>query len=346
MLSIAYLCGTKGYKSFCPTDKGLGGSETAVIELTRRWARAGNKVSVFALTTPATYEGVVWRDVATYNSEQSYDIVILWRQAGFNLLTEHPDLKRGLLVMDFHDGGFDTATFSNNPLSKTIDRLFVKSQFHRSLFTAIPDDSRFAIIPNGIIMEVFNAIRDVKRQPHRFNYSSQYTRGLEPFLRYAWPRIIDAWPDAELHVYYGQAGEPAALARINQLMRQPGVHDHGKVDLAVVAMEKFLSTFHVYLCTAPEIDCISVRESAMAGCIPILTNNYVFRERYGIKIDGDPNNEATQIAAVDRILSLSYSEIALLRREGLKSPTIIDWDEIAARWLKTSKIELGRPPSP
>jgi hypothetical protein len=297
-------------------------------------------VSVFALTTPATYEGVEWRDVATYNSEQPYDVVILWRQAGFNMLKEHPELKRGLLVMDFHDGAFDTTSFANTPLSKTIDRLFVKSNFHRDLFTAIPDDSRFAIIPNGIRMEVFNAIRDIKRQPHRFNYSSQYTRGLEPFLRYAWPRIMDMWPDAELHVYYGQAGKPDALARINQLMRQPGVHDHGKVDLSIVAREKFMSTFHVYLCTVQdEIDCISVRESTMAGCIPILTNNYVFRERYGIKIDGDPNNEATQIAAVDRILSLSYSEIAILRREGLKSPTIIDWDDIAMRWLNTQTVK-------
>jgi len=334
MPSIAYLCGTKGYRAFGPTDKTLPGSETAVIELTRHWAAKGNDVTVFALTMPQVSDGVKWQKASTFDPQQYYDVVILWRQAGFNMFNEFPDLKRGLLVMDFHDGGFDTQRFVANPVSRAVERLFVKSRFQRSLFNNIADDRRFVIIPNGIRTEIFDSIRNIKREPHRFNFSSQYDRGLEPFLRYAWPRIIEEWPDAELHVYYGQFGKPDALARINQLMRQPGVHDHGKVDLQTIAREKYQSAFHVYLCTVPEIDCISVRESALAGCIPILTNNYVFTERYGIKIDGDPNEESTQVAAVKAILSMSYSQIAVIRREGLKSPTIVDWSSVADSWLE------------
>jgi hypothetical protein len=145
--------------------------------------------------------------------------------------------------------------------------------------------------------------------------------------------IRSEWPDAELHVYYGQFGKKDALERINQLMNQPGITDHGKVDLETIAREKFRSTFHIYLCTVPEIDCIAVRESLIAGCIPILTNNYVFKERYGVKIDGDPNEEETQVRGAHAALSLSYSEIALLRREALKSSTIVDWNQVASAWL-------------
>jgi len=333
MPSIAYLCGTKGYRAFRPTDVALPGSETAVIELTRLWAKAGWEVTVFAITTPMDHEGVAWRESSTFDPLRHYDVVVIWRQAGFNMFTEFPQLSRSLLVMDFHDGGFDTETFCKNPLSKRINKLFVKSNFQRSLFKCIEDDNRFVIIPNGIRMEVFEQIRGIRREPHRFSYTSQYDRGLEPFLRFAWPLIRSEWPDAELHVYYGQFGKKDALERINQLMNQPGITDHGKVDLETIAREKFRSTFHIYLCTVPEIDCIAVRESLIAGCIPILTNNYVFKERYGVKIDGDPNEEETQVRGAHAALSLSYSEIALLRREALKSSTIVDWNQVASAWL-------------
>lgn len=333
MLSIAYLCGTKGYRPFYPNDPTVPGSETAVIQLSQLWAKAGNKVSVFALTTPTIYNGVEWHDSNNFNPTTYYDVIILWRQAGFNMYNDNPNLKTKFLVMDFHDGGFDTETFCKNPLHKNINKLFVKSNFQRSLFKHITDDNKFAIIPNGIRLDIFESIPQIKREPHRFSFTSQYDRGLEPFLKYAWPHIIRTWPDASLHVYYGFFGKKDALDRIKLLLNQPGVYEHGKVDLKTIAEEKFRSSFHIYLCSVPEIDCIAVRESLVAGCIPILSNNFVFKERYGIKIDGDPTAESTQLAAATAAISMSYSQVALLRREGLKSPTIIDWPQVAALWI-------------
>jgi hypothetical protein len=334
MLSIAYLCGTKGYRPFYPTDTTVPGSETAVIQLTNHWASVGHKVTVFALTNPTIHSGVTWAKADIFNQNQYYDVIILWRQAGFNMFNENPNLKTRLLAMDFHDGGFDTEAFCKNPLSEKIHKLFVKSNFQRSLFKSIPDDRRFVIIPNGIRMDIFSSIPPIKREKHRFSFTSQYDRGLEPFLKYAWPYIRSVWSDAELHVYYGFFGKKDALDRIKILLNQPGVYEHGKVDLQTIAIEKFRSTFHVYLCNVPEIDCIAVRESVLAGCIPILINDYVFKERYGIKLDGDPSSEKTQIEAVNTILGLSYSQIALIRREGLKSPTIIDWSNVSKSWIQ------------
>jgi hypothetical protein len=339
MLSIAYLCGTKGYRPFYPNDPTVPGSETAVIQLSQLWSKAGHNVTVFALTNPTTHNGVVWRDSNSFDPSIYYDVIILWRQAGFNMFNANPNLKTSFLAMDFHDGGFDTETFCKNPLSQKIDKLFVKSKFHASLFKCITDDSKFVIIPNGIRTDIFDSVRLVKREPHRFSFTSQYDRGLEPFLRYAWPHILNTWPDAELHVYYGFFGNKDALDRIKQLLNQPGVYEHGKVDLKTIAKEKFQSTFHIYLCSVPEIDCIAVRESLLTGCIPILSNNFVFKERYGIKIDGDPSNEQTQINAANAALSLSYSQIALYRREGLKSPTIVDWSNVAFQWLNVFKTK-------
>ena len=334
MLSIAYLCGTKGYRPFYPTDTTVPGSETAVIQLSNQWSALGHKVTVFALTNPTIHNGVTWLDANTFDRNQYYDVIILWRQAGFNMFNDNPNLKTRFLAMDFHDGGFDTETFCKNPNSEKIHKFFVKSQFHRNLFKCIPDTNRFAIIPNGIRMDIFSAIPYIKREPHRFSFTSQYDRGLEPFLTYAWPTIRNVWPDAELHVYYGFFGKKDALERIKLLLNQPGVYEHGKVDLQTIAIEKFKSTFHVYLCSVPEIDCIAVRESILAGCIPILINDYVFKERYGIKVEGDPAMKETQLTAVNKVLSLSYSQIAMIRREGLKSPTLIDWSHVAKKWVE------------
>lgn len=332
MLSIAYLCGTKGYRPFYPDDPTVPGSETAVIQLTNQWAALGHNVSVFALTKPTVHNGVKWIESANFNPTIQYDVIILWRQAGFNMYNENPNLKTKLLVMDFHDGGFDTETFCKNSLHKNIDKLFVKSKFQRSLFKQITD-SKFVIIPNGIRLDIFESIPLVKREPHRFSFTSQYDRGLEPFLKYAWPYILNTWPDATLHVYYGFFGKKDALDRIKLLLNQKGVYEHGKVDLKTIALEKFRSTFHIYLCSVPEIDCIAVRESLVAGCIPILSNNYVFKERDGIKIDGDPTEIQTQIAAASSALSMSYSQVALMQREGLKSPTIVGWPQVASLWI-------------
>jgi hypothetical protein len=50
--------------------------------------------------------------------------------------------------------------------------------------------------------------------------------------------------------------------------------------------EKYNSTFHIYITlTDAEIDCISIRESLVTGCIPIIYNHGVFEERDGIKYD-------------------------------------------------------------
>ena len=147
MRSIVYLCEKKGNNAFKPDDSTVPGSETAIFQLTLRWAAAGAQVRVYSLCPPIIYKGVQWLADEDFNGTENYDVVILWRQAGFNMFKDYPLLSARFIGLDLHDGLFDVRAFAADPLSTRVDKLFVKSRFHKSLFDSCGyPESRFAVL--------------------------------------------------------------------------------------------------------------------------------------------------------------------------------------------------------
>ncbi len=76
------------------------------------------------------------------------------------------------------------------------------------------------------------------RNKHWAIYTSSYDRGLEHLLK-VWADVKKAVPDAELHIFYGwelfekfYRNNPASMAwkdKMDKLMQQDGVTDHGRV---------------------------------------------------------------------------------------------------------------------
>ena len=65
-----------------------------------------------------------------------------------------------------------------------------------------------------------------------------------------------------------------------------GVCEHGAQPVEIIAREKHMSCFELYVSNIiNEVDCISIRESVVAGCIPLLANFGIFTEREGYKFD-------------------------------------------------------------
>ena len=126
--------------------------------------------------------------------------------------------------------------------------------------------------------------------------------------------------------------------RLRQLMSQPGVMEHGRQSMDMVIREKHMSTFHLYLSTSvAEIDCISVRESLVAGCIPIISNFGVFAGRHGLQFNWDPSNkELGKSVASDIINKMNNKQfIESARTQLMGSNTIIGWNDVAKQWLQT-----------
>jgi glycosyltransferase involved in cell wall biosynthesis len=228
----------------------------------------------------------VWKE---FDWQATYDTLILWRHSGVNCSLQFA-IKAKQVLFDVHD----TSQYLRFDFSKhrhKIDRVMLKSKFHvesfKKQFGTVGDH---AVIPNGVRLEQFAQKPDGvgERNPYRFCYCSCYTRGLQEILAYVWPVIFQAEPRAELHVYYGMDGiqDPQQKQRLMFLMGQPGVMDHGRRDSETIRREKWTSSFHLYLTmTDLEIDCISIRESVAAGCIPIISRHGVFAEREGAELD-------------------------------------------------------------
>jgi glycosyltransferase involved in cell wall biosynthesis len=125
---------------------------------------------------------------------------------------------------------------------------------------------------------------------------------------------------------------------MDALFQQDGVIEHGRVSQKKLIAEKASASIHYYACTYPEIDCISVRESAAVGCVPVTTDFAVFQEKeYCVRVAGDPNTQETQEAVAQKIVELlldseKLNQIRQQFRDRVKTET---WQEVAKVWMKT-----------
>lgn len=147
--SIAYIAswGAAHFEKWSPKnlETGIGGSETAVIELARRWAKAGYDVTVYGdpREDAGDYEGVHYRPWYEVNWKDEFNILIFWRTP--NALDR--ELKAKKIFMDLHDVASNLDW--NEARVKKVDGVFFKSQFHRSMCPNIPD-SKAIVIGNGV----------------------------------------------------------------------------------------------------------------------------------------------------------------------------------------------------
>jgi len=338
--SIVVYCGrTSEAWSPLNLDKGIGGSETAVIHLTREWAKHGYEVTVFCTCDkPGVYSGVTYKDIVKFGMTDKYDIFILWRNV--NIL-DSLNFKARKCFLDLHDvvspEQFTTRVTNN------VTKICVKSNYHKSLLGNVPEE-KVAVIPNGGFVQIEEK---VEKDSNYLIYSSSYDRGLPYMLKYGWPLIKKACPDAYLKIFYGWEGFDALQAKTQdtiaykkillELMKQDGVSECGRISNAELLKEKAKANIHYYIGDFQEIDCISVRESACLGAIPIVSNSVeVFAEKpYCIKIPGDPHVKRIQEKGVKEIVKiLKDKEYAEKLRTSMKVPEDETWEMVAKRWQK------------
>lgn len=121
--------------------KGIGGSETAVIQLSKEWAKKGYRVTVYCDCgeQEGYHDGVLYLQYFRFNPRDLFNIFINWRSnhlAGI--------IKAKKFIIDLHDL-FNEIQFRNY---ERYDKLFVKSDYHRGLASIIPDD-KVEVISNG-----------------------------------------------------------------------------------------------------------------------------------------------------------------------------------------------------
>ena len=343
---IEYFAGGFSIK-WDPRDMSLGGSEQAIVNLVNNWVKMGKKVAVYGEVPEINFNGVDYISWKKFRFEDEHNIVILWRLYGLWCAAPY-SFKSNQIWLDCHDnfgGQFPEAWEKYG--EKVVNKIFFKSNFHKDEFekccnTKITSD-KYVIIPNGIRVEGFLENKEkIQREPFRFCYCSCYRRGIIEIVKYIWPIIYQLEPRAELHIYYGMENikDEQSINVFKDVLSQPGVMDHGRQPMEIIAREKHRSSFQLYVTNTPiEIDCISIRESLATGCIPLLSNFGVFKDREGIHFDLNPtDSKSYQNIALKIIQLMNQPELLHGYREKIKkSPLLINWEQVAKQWIDLIK---------
>ena len=319
--SIVIYCGASVIETWGPKslEQGIGGSEEAVIRLSRELALQGWRVHVYS--TPGGEVGpdfhfadhhypdkeVIapeWHHYWEFNPQDEFDVLINWRSPWF-FDTKFKARKNYLWMHDV----MPTNEFTQERLDN-LDKVILLSKYHRSIFPNIPDDKVF-LSSNGITPEDFN-IKPLKRDPHRLIYMSSHVRGLQ-LVYDMWPDIKKAVPDAKLDIYYGwesfinvQKNNPERMLWMEEMKRQEqqleGVTDHGKIPQGQIVEEIFKSGVWVYPCPFPEISCITALKAQAGGAVPVSSNFAALDEtvQFGIKIPMKEMNEGAGYGKWDK----------------------------------------------
>lgn len=353
---IAYYCGETSFdwnpKLF--KTKGFGGSEEAVVNLAKQWAKKGYKVTVFNSCgpVPMVCDGVSYKPWWHYNSRDKYDITILWRTPR---LADHY-MNTTKLWVDLHDVVPD-GEFNERRMKK-IDKVFVKTHAHRILFPSIAED-KIVIIPNGQDMTMFED--GINHDPYLMLNTSSPDRSLD-VLPKLFKEVRKQVPQARLIWCYGWNNFDTSFSKdkskmewkekIQREMEEAGIEDLGRLPQAECARLYQKASVLAYPSEFYEIDCISVKKAQAAGCVPVTTDFGAFYESnaYGVCVESPKtvenwclpyqfsfgiSDEKVQQKWVDEVVNVLRSPHPKYTVDKMKNwAAQFDWEIIAPKWLE------------
>lgn len=265
-------------------EKGIGGSEEAVINLSRELVKLGYNVTVYnnCGNKALEFDGVRYKPFWTFNYRDKQDYLVLWRS--FKMLDY--DLNCKNVYVDLHD------VISEDEMTderlKKIKKIFVKSHFHRSLFPKV-EDEKFAIIPNGVNVEEF---KGEKKNPYLLINTSSPDRSLSAYID-CFKEIKKRFPKAEAVWAYGwevfdivYAEDPERMEwkeMIVKEMEKVGIKNLGRIGHDEVNKLYQKGGMFFYPTEFAEIDCISLTKAIIGGAYPVTTDFGALGEK---NIDG------------------------------------------------------------
>lgn len=330
---VAIFCGsTPNEWSPLSTKDGIGGSEEAVIYLSRELTKLGKKVTVFCNcgNEQGEYDGITYRNIVHFNPRDKYNILISWRA---NIFMYKIQARNKIVWM--HDLPWNI--LDDEDFHKTYDKIVMLSEYHASLLPESVPKDKIYISSNGIVPEHFDVIKGVPRDPHRIIYASSYNRGLEKILQ-LWPNIKSEIPDATLHIFYGWDMYDAYMkkgivkddgfkARMVELMKQDGVYEHGKIGHEQLLEEYAKSGVWAYPCTyAGEINCIALTKAVACGCACITNDFAVMSERNPQVCVPDEEFESALIGVLNGVIEPPKADINQYISDN-------SWESIARDWI-------------
>jgi glycosyltransferase involved in cell wall biosynthesis/tetratricopeptide (TPR) repeat protein/predicted O-methyltransferase YrrM len=335
-------------------SKGVGGSETHVIEMARYIQQSKHFDVVVFCNTPAeqkedVFEGVQYKPLTEFAAFiQSTHVM----HCCISRFSEYIPLAiRGqtehiyLVVHDVTPSGIVI------PMHPKLKRILCLTEWHAEYLKQIFPQLAPIITHHyyGVDFERFLNPSAEAKVAHRFIYSSFPNRGLHQLLQ-MWPRILDEVPDAELHIYADVDGAwvnsvaPVEMEKIRGLLKVAEMTDqhivyHGWVDKQTLASAWLSSDVWFYPCTFKETFCLTALEAAITRTL-VITNDLAALQNTvgdrGFIIPGD--------AATEEWQQLAIKGVAAILKDKAQRDTLVErnhqwaagmsWKEQAIKFLR------------
>jgi glycosyltransferase involved in cell wall biosynthesis len=317
-------------------ETGIGGSETAVVQISRRLHADGWHVDVFngAGRFEGLHGGVGYWDPERYTGQKA-DVFVSWRQPG--IAAQAPAAARKMLwCHDLNYGPQEEGVWSS------WDRILGVSQWHSTMLRGYYPGigpAQISWTPNGVDLSRFRPPGNGRKSAFRCVYASSPDRGLLRLLG-MWREIARGEPSAELHVAYGWDNVDKAIAAGRQGLAElkaetekalavtPGVVWLGRVGQQELADLYCSAVALLYPTSFLEVSCIGAMEAMAGGAIPVTSAVGALPETIGdggVLVDGHPESRAWGPAYLhtarailsERNLQLEHGARALRRAQAL-----------------------------
>jgi glycosyltransferase involved in cell wall biosynthesis/tetratricopeptide (TPR) repeat protein len=347
---VVFMCGNaiRPWSPLTPESQGIGGSETAVIEIAKRLQKDGAKVLVF--NDPGEeegwYDGVGYLNFARMNSTMPCDVLVSWRRPEVAL--ESTGAKTNWLWM--HDLNKEAAFLPAH--AEAYDKVFGVSEWHRDylkmVYPFLGDKADY--LHNGINLDRFPDLGFKHKQRFKVVYTSSPDRGLANLLG-VWPYIVNQEPAAELHIFYGWDNFDALIAKgswgakrmkdaiMGRMEGQKGIFWRGNLPQSQLAQELSTAQVWAYPTTFTEVFCISAVEAMAAGLIPITSILGALPEvlgDVGIQIPGNAGSfaylEAFKYGCMVALTDFVFRRKAQYR--AFNRAPLWTWDTAYEKWSK------------
>jgi predicted O-methyltransferase YrrM/tetratricopeptide (TPR) repeat protein len=310
-----------GFEPWTGSDilvKGVGGSETYIIEMARYIQKQGQfKVIVFCnCLSMSVFEGVEYVPLSNYQPfAKNVDIhtCVVSRFSEYIPVAIHGKVENLYLVL--HDL---TPSGVVLPLHPKFKKVFCLSEWHCGYFLNIFPQFKDITVPfyYGIDVNKFQQI--IPKVPYKFIYSSFPNRGLLELLQ-MWPKIVNRFPAASLHIYADVDGkwvnsvEKEKMVQIRQLLnyyknvKTINIHSHGWVSKSELANAWLTSEYWFYPCTFMETFCLTAVEAALSKTVCITNGLAALQNTVGnrgITVEGDASKKEWQDNALSALFSI------------------------------------------
>ena len=295
--------------------KGVGGSETYIIEIARWIQRSGkfNCIVFCKCDKPEVFEGVQYQHLSTYAEfiiKNRVHTTIVSRYSEYVPLSCQGFTENVYMVL--HDLG---PTGCVIPMHDKLKKVICLTKWHEDYFLeSFPmfkgkTDHLYYGVDSSRFKPASNKVRN------SFIYSSFPNRGLLPLLQ-MWPAIKRAVPDATLNVYSDVNGKwvnEVAKEQMDEIRRilsgggMDGVTVHGWVSKDELAAAWSRADFWLYPCIFKETFCLTALEAAASKTFAIATPLAALNETVGdrgILVPGNPLEPQWQIQAINELLLL------------------------------------------